>query len=72
MKKKPLPVAYFQKSKNSLKAWKDKKNLRSGKHRGQMKRKRKGAHVKSGGITYDTSAFKDNLIIKLFQEIELM
>lgn len=48
------------------------KNLRSGKHRGQKKQKRKGAYDKSGGITHDTAAFNDNLIIKLSQEIELM
>ena len=72
MKYKPLPGAYFPKFKNSLKAQKVKKNLKNGKHRGQRKRKRKGAYDKSGGIIHDTAAFNDNPIIKLFQEIELM
>lgn len=31
--------------------------MRSGKHRGQKKQKRKGAYDKSGGITHDTAAF---------------
>lgn len=69
-----MPVAYFQKSKNSLKARKDKKNLRSGKRRGQRKRKRKGAYDKSDGITHDTAAFafrtKDILKIRSHPRLE--
>jgi hypothetical protein len=69
-----LVVAYFQKSKNSLKARKDKKNLRNGKHRGQKKQKRKGAYDKSGGITHNTAAFafrtKDILKIRNHPRLE--
>ena len=69
-----LVVAYFQKSKNSLKARKDKKNLRNGKHRGQKKQKRKGAYDKSGGITHNTAAFafrtKDILKIRSRPRLE--
>ena len=48
--------------------------MRSGKHRGQKKQKRKGAYDKSGGITHDTAAFafrtKDILKIRSRPRLE--
>ena len=48
--------------------------MRSGKHRGQKKQKRKGAYDKSGGITHDTAAFafrtKDILKIRIRPRLE--
>ena len=49
--------------------------MRSGKHRGQKKQKRKEAYDKSGGITHDTAAFafrtKDILKIRSRPRLEL-
>ena len=59
-----MPSAYFPKFKNSLKAQKVKKNLKNEKHRGQRKRKRKGAYDKIGGITHDTADFA--LALKIY------
>ena len=48
--------------------------MRSGKHRGQKKQKRKGAYDKSGGITHDTAAYafrtKDILKIRSRPRLE--